>query len=91
MSKRVRGAAHENGTVFIRSYHDFEGTDSFEALKAVVEKCVYHGADMVKIVTMAHSQADVDKVMALYSWCREEKASGNDRIGALADGGLLAF
>ena len=28
MSKRVRGAAHENGTVFIRSYHDFEGTDS---------------------------------------------------------------
>lgn len=55
MSKRVRQAAHENGTVFIRSYHDFEGTDSLEALKAVVEKCVYHGADMVKIVTLAHS------------------------------------
>ena len=91
MSKRVRGAAHENGTVFIRSYHDFEGTDSFEALKAVVEKCVYHGADMVKIVTMAHSQADVDKVMALYGWCRQEKETGNERIGALADGGLIAF
>ena len=91
MSKRVRGAAHESGTVFIRSYHDFEGTDSLEALKAVVEKCVYHGADMVKIVTMAHTQADVDKVMALYAWVREEKASGNDRIGALADGGLIAF
>ena len=91
MSKRVRSAAHENGTVFIRSYHDFEGTDSFEALKAIVEKCVYHGADMVKIVTMAHSQEDVDKVMALYSWCREEKVSGNERIGVLADGGLIAF
>ena len=91
MSKRVRGAAHENGTVFIRSYHDFEGTDSFEALKAVVEKCVYHGADMVKIVTMANSQADVDKVMALYGWCRQEKESGNERIGALVDGGLIAF
>ena len=64
MSKRVRAAAHENGTVFIRSYHDFEGTDSLEALKAVVEKCVYHGADMVKVVTMAHSEADVQKVMA---------------------------
>ena len=49
MSKRVRRAAHENGTIFIRSYHDFEGTDSFEALKAVVEKCVYHGADLLKI------------------------------------------
>ena len=91
MSKRVRGAAHESGTVFIRSYHDFEGTDSLEALKAVVEKCVYHGADMVKIVTTAHSQADVDQVMALYPWVHEEKASGNERIGALADGGLIAF
>ena len=91
MSKRVRQAAHENGTVFIRSYHDFEGTSSFEALKAVVEKCVYHGADMVKIVTTAHSEADVEKVLALYEWCREEKKSGNERIGALADGGLLAF
>ena len=91
MSKRVRAAAHGNGTVFIRSYHDFEGTDSLEALKAVVEKCVYHGADMVKVVTMAHSEADVQKVMALYEWCREEKVSGNERIGALADGGLIAF
>ena len=91
MSKRVRQAAHENGTIFIRSYHDFEGTDSLEALKAIVEKCVYHGADIVKIVTTAHSEADVEKVMALYDWCREEKVSGNEKIGALSDGGLIAF
>ena len=91
MSKRIRQAAHENGTIFIRSYHDFEGTDSLEALKAIVEKCVYHGADMVKVVTTACSQEDNDKVMALYDWCREEQASGNDRIGTLADGGLIAF
>ena len=91
MSKRVRQAAHENGTIFIRSYHDFEGTDSLEALKAIVEKCVYHGADMVKIVTLAKSEADIDKILALYQWCREEKASGNERIGALSDGGLIAF
>ena len=88
MSKRVRQAAHENGTIFIRSYHDFEGTDSLEALKAIVEKCVYHGADMVKVVTMASSQVDADKVLALYDWC----ASYNDeKIAALADGGLIAF
>jgi 3-phosphoshikimate 1-carboxyvinyltransferase len=91
MSKRVRQAAHENGTVFIRSYHDFEGTDSLEALKAIVEKCVYHGADMVKIVTLAQSESDIDKILALYQWCREEKISGNERIGALSDGGLIAF
>ena len=90
MSKRVRQAAHENGTVFIRSYHDFEGTDSPEALKAIVEKCVYHGADMVKIVTTAHSQEDVAKVLGLYGWCRGGNHS-DERISALADGGLVAF
>ena len=72
MSKRVRAAAHENGTIFIRSYHDFEGTDSFESLKAMVEKCRYHGADIVKLVTTAHTPEDVAKVMALYDWARGE-------------------
>lgn len=80
MSKRVHSAAHENGTIFIRSYHDFEGTDSLEALKALVEKCQYHGADIVKIVTTARNSEDVDRVMSLY-------AQG----GELADGGLVAF
>ena len=91
MSKRVRNVAHENGTVFIRSYHDFEGTDSLEGLKAIVGKCRYHGADMVKIVTMAGSEADVDRVMLLYDWCRTEAEMGDEGAGALADGGLIAF
>ena len=81
MSKRIRNAAHENGTIFIRSYHDFEGTDSFEALKAIVEKCHYHGADMVKIVTTARSQEDVNRVLALYDWYSKEYSNG----------GLMAF
>ena len=72
MSKRVRSAAHENGTIFIRSYHDFEGTDSYEALKALVEKYRYHGADIVKLVTTAHSSEDVERVMALYEWAHAE-------------------
>ena len=88
MSKRVRQAAHENGTIFIRSYHDFEGTDSLEALKAIVEKCVYHGADLVKVVTTANAPEDAEKVLALYNWCR---SCSDDRIAALADGGLVAF
>ena len=78
MSKRVRSAAHENGTIFIRSYHDFEGTGTPEALKTVVEKCLYHGADIVKVVTMAHSEADVQTVMSLYARCA-------------AQGNLIAF
>ena len=98
MSKRVRNAAHESGTVFIRSYHDFEATASTEALKAVVEKCLYHGADMVKVVTTANTAEDVDKVMSLYAWCDAEKEAGRSSTrketinpGTLADGGLIAF
>ena len=91
MSKRVRNVAHENGTVFIRSFHDFEGTDSLEALKAVIEKCCYHGADMVKVVTTAHTQEDADKVLSLYDWCSGMSASENEKIASLAEGGLIAF
>ena len=88
MSKRVRNAAHESGTVFIRSYHDFGGTASVEELQSMVEKCRYHGADMVKLVTMAHSQEDVDRVMSLYEWCDTQATGG---VEALAHGGLIAF
>ena len=94
MSKRVRNAAHENGTVFIRSYHDFNGTDSLEALKALVEKCCYHGADVVKLVTTAHTEEDAARVMSLYSWVAEENAharEAGESVGKLADGGLIAF
>ena len=88
MSKRVRNAAHENGTVFIRSYHDFNGTPSVDELRAIVSRCRYHGADVVKLVTMADDPADVDRVMSLYEWCNTEADGG---IEALADGGLIAF
>jgi len=88
MSKRIRNVAHESGTVFIRSYHDFDGTGSAEELHGIVEKCRYHGADIVKLVTTAHSQDDVDRVMALYEWCATEAGNG---VEALADGGLIAF
>ena len=88
LSKRIRSAAHESGTVFIRSYHDFAGTASVEELHSMVEKCRYHGADVVKLVTMAHSHEDVDRVMSLYEWCRTEAGNG---VEALADGGLIAF
>lgn len=91
MSKRVRNAAHENGTVFIRSFHDFEGTGSLDELKEMVEKCRYHGADVVKIVTMAHSQEDVDRVMSLYDWCRDNRMVVNGRAESLGAGNLAAF
>ena len=66
MLKRIKKSCQENGALLIRSFHDFRGTDSLEALKAVVEKCVYHGADIVKIATTAHSEADAQTVLSLY-------------------------
>lgn len=71
MVKRIKECAHENGSILIRSFHDFKGTDSFEALKAVVEKCFYHGADLVKVATMAKNADDVATVMNLYSEYKE--------------------
>ena len=88
MSKRVRNVAHENGTVFIRSYHDFEGTASVDVLRTFVVKCHYHGADMVKIATMASSQEDAERVLSLYEWC--DGMAGTD-MENLSNGGLVAF
>ena len=88
MSKRVRNVAHENGTVFIRSYHDSEGTASVDALRTLVVKCHYHGADMVKIATMASSQEDAERVLSLYEWC--DGMTGTD-MENLSNGGLIAF
>lgn len=91
MSKRVRGVAHENGTVFIRSYHDFEGTGTYEDLKAVVEKCRYHGADIIKVVTTAVTQEDAERVMSLYDWCRENRLMVNGKAESLGTEKLIAF
>ena len=66
MSKRVRSCAQENGTVFIKSFHDFSGTGSCEELKAVVEKCLHIGADIVKIVTTGRTADEAERVLSLY-------------------------
>lgn len=66
MAKRVRRAAMENGTVFIRSWHDFEGTAPLPVLRSMVDRCLKEGAEIVKIVTMAQCAADAGNMMSLY-------------------------
>lgn len=66
MSKRIRRETRECGTVLIRSYHDFSGTDSLEALKALTEKCFALGADIAKIVVTANDDDDTARVLRLY-------------------------
>ena len=66
MSKRLRKAALENGTIVIRSYHDFTGTPSREKLAETISQCREFGAEVVKIVTTAQCEADVQTVLSLY-------------------------
>ncbi|MCF0175739.1 MAG: type I 3-dehydroquinate dehydratase, partial [Bacteroidales bacterium] len=88
MSKRVRQAAHENGAVFIRSFHDFKGTPSDAELLETIAKCRRHGADVVKLVTSASSSEDAVRVAALYGRLGEIAGS---TANAVKPGELIAF
>ena len=99
MSKRVRSRAHSRGTVFIKSYHDFNTTDSLVGLKSIVEKCRYYGGDIVKVVTTAHSEEDADRVLSLYdiytpasliAFCMGDKGK-RSRVGCLAKGAPYTY
>lgn len=99
MSKRVRSCAQENGTVFIKSFHDFSGTGSREELKAVVEKCLHIGADIVKIVTTARTADEAERVLSLYDEFAPEKliafsmgdAGRESRMQCLAKGAPYTY
>lgn len=77
MGKRLNRLSRERGTTFIRSFHDFEGTPSFEDLRLWVERCRRFGGDIIKIVTTATCEEDVQTVRSLYQEVEE--------------GGLVAF
>lgn len=99
MSKRLRRETRECGTILIRSYHDFDGTDSPQALKALAEKCYNLGADIAKIVTTAHSDADCEKTIGLYksfepgkliAFCMGECGKGT-RVDCLKHGAPYSY
>lgn len=97
MSKRLRKAALENGTIVIRSYHDFAGTPSREKLAETVSQCREFGAEVVKIVTTARSAADVQTVLSLYddfdrliAFCMGE-AGRQSRLDCLAKGAPYTY
>lgn len=97
MSKRLRKAALENGTIVIRSYHDFTGTPSREKLAETVSQCREFGAEVVKIVTTAQCEADVQTVLSLYedfdrliAFCMGE-AGRQSRLDCLAKGSPYTY
>ena len=97
MSKRLRKAALENGTIVIRSYHDFTGTPSREKLAETVSQCREFGAEVVKIVTTAQCEADVQTVLSLYddfdrliAFCMGE-AGRQSRLDCLVKGAPYTY
>jgi len=54
------------GCKVILSYHNAFGTDSTEQLAAIATRCYSLGADIAKIVTMAHHPEEAARVLALY-------------------------
>ncbi len=65
-SKRFRALCHECGTEIIRSFHDFTGTPDLEYLKQVVARCYRYGADIAKVITMAHNADDAARILSLF-------------------------
>lgn len=72
VSKRLAAACAEYGTTLIRSYHDFSATPSIDDLRAVADKCRHHDGEIVKIVTTARSEEDVQTVVRLYKFYTAE-------------------
>ncbi|MBR6346952.1 MAG: type I 3-dehydroquinate dehydratase [Bacteroidales bacterium] len=66
IGKRLRRACSENGCAMVRSFHDFSSTPPLPVLLSTLEKARAFGGEIVKIVTTAQSEADVDTVMGLY-------------------------
>ena len=66
IGRRIREACRSCGTVLIRSYHNYESTPSREVLLSILERARTFGGEVVKIVTTAHSQADVQTLESLY-------------------------
>lgn len=69
--QQVIAAARKGKTRVIISWHDFKTTASRPALETIFQEQYRSGADIGKIVTMAHSVEDVLRVLNLQVLARE--------------------
>ncbi len=87
----VKVYAQVNGAKLIISYHDFNGTPSFDELRQIADVCRRKGADIVKIVTTAHDISDAVRTLRLYKiegWAKEFTTNNYSEV---KDVKLLAF
>ena len=99
LAERIAEVAADCGALYIRSFHDFNGTPSEAVLKAVTGRCFNEGGDIAKIVTTAGSSYDCRRVMDLYddaepgsllAFCMGE-AGRQTRLDCLAKGAPYTY
>lgn len=78
----IKSYAQSNGCKLIISYHNFEGTNSLSELEQIYDLCLRKGADIVKIVTTAHTVSDAVRTLSLYQ---------TERYKSAGAGSLIAF
>ena len=71
--KWLMNLAMNRGCRVILSYHNYSATDTPERLRAVGEQARREGADVIKIVTTAHSAEDAATVLSLYDHFEPER------------------
>lgn len=86
MSKNFQKICRRNGTEIIRSYHNFEETPDDEVLNMALARCFRYGADIAKIVTNCHDEADAKRIESLYSVVLEDIPSLQGRLIAFGMG-----
>jgi 3-dehydroquinate dehydratase type I len=64
---------HKNGSRIILSFHDFRRTPSPGQLRNLCGRMMGWGAEVVKIVSFAHSFEDNLKILSLIPYARERK------------------
>ena len=65
--------AMNRGCQTIVSWHNYSTTDTPEKLLETAHRAQYEGADIVKVVTTAHSREDAEAVLSLYDHFEAEK------------------
>ena len=93
--KRIRHACNENGTVLIRSWHDFEGTPARDVLESIEARCRRFGGEIVKLVTTARSEEDAERVLSFagadtVAFCMGE-AGRESRLECLRKGSPFSY
>jgi 3-dehydroquinate dehydratase-1 len=75
--------AKKHGCKVIISYHNFENTPELKELQRIMDQCYLLGADVAKIVTMSHSNADNACLLSLYSKEKPLVAFGMGKKGKI--------